>query len=526
MMHISHLLIVITIVLLYSLYTNASVASTVSSPPPSSSSSSTSSTTSSTSTTTSIATFGFNTIKGNDILTSLQQYNNNNNIFYIKLSKPSNLITFDKVDTVIVNINDNHYIDDSLLEISSYIIENSIYRGTLTNLLILIDNDNPKLIDKVNKIINDAYNLLKKYNNEQRLLLEQLVSIDIVSLTSIDKESLSNIIQQKITSSQSLLSLKDANQILSSLSSSSSSSSSSLSSTSIVKENDKAAEACNAIVEAFVANLVDRLPPNVPFQGSVMDLDEFTSFVSTAVVTAAEVNNEQYLDVFTKYEASSSMNRAYYRARIGATIAVYPIYREAIEALLAKTLENFDAAVKKIKPNSSLVQSLRKQAAISVNDFTSKASTLQKGIKSILTKSSVGLFGSSAIRNKQLLSSIDARLSVGYDTNKLYKLLSEACKERENSLFVQGAYNPFIRSMPFPPTKINLNYLVDPRAASFGLTYDKLYDEHKDGAAINRAEPLIINGVAKIPFDLNEHAKPKESKPWYSVIKELWDNLE
>jgi hypothetical protein len=80
--------------------------------------------------------------------------------------------------------------------------------------------------------------------------------------------------------------------------------------------------------------------------------------------------------------------------------------------------------------------------------------------------------------------------------------------------------------MPFPPTKINLNYLVDPRAASFGLTYDKLYDEHKDGAAINRAEPLIINGVAKIPFDLNEHAKPKESKPWYTVIKELWDNLE
>ena len=518
MMHISHLLIVITIVLLYSLYTNASVASTVASPPSSTSTSTSSS--SSSSTTTSIATFGFNTIKGNDILTSLQQYNNNNNIFYIKLSKPSNLITFDKVDTVIVNINDNHYIDDSLLEISSYIIENSIYRGTLTNLLILIDNDNPKLIDKVNNIINDAYNLLKKYNNEQRLLLEQLVSIEIVSLTSIDKESLSNIIKQKITSSQSLLSLKDTNEILSSLSLSSSSSSHS------IKENDKAAEACNAIVEAFVANLVDRLPPNVPFQGSVMDLDEFTSFVSAAVVTAAEVNSEQYLDVFTKYEASSSMNRAYYRARIGATIAVYPIYREAIEALLAKTLENFDTSIKKIKPNSSLVQSLKKQAAISVNDFTSKASTLQKGIKSILTKNSVGLFGSSAKGNKQLLSSIDARLSVSYDTHKLHKLLSEACKERENSLFVQGAYNPFIRSMPFPPTKINLNYLVDPRAASFGLTYDKLYDEHKDGAAINRAEPLIINGVAKIPFDLNEHAKPKESKPWYTVIKELWDNLE
>jgi hypothetical protein len=174
MMHISHLLIVITIVLLYSLYTNASVASTVASPPPSSTS-----TSSSTSPpTTSIATFGFNTIKGNDILTSLQQYNNNNNIFYIKLSKPSNLITFDKVDTVIVNINDNHYIDDSLLEISSYIIENSIYRGTLTNLLILIDNDNPKLIDKVNNIINDAYNLQGKLN--QLLKNDQIIRVVVI----------------------------------------------------------------------------------------------------------------------------------------------------------------------------------------------------------------------------------------------------------------------------------------------------------------------------------------------------------
>ena len=64
----------------------------------------------------------------------------------------------DKVDTVIGYIDDSHYIDDNLLEIAQNIIENSIYRGTSTKLIILIDNEDPKLVDKVKKIINSIWN--------------------------------------------------------------------------------------------------------------------------------------------------------------------------------------------------------------------------------------------------------------------------------------------------------------------------------------------------------------------------------
>ena len=347
----------------------------------------------------------------------------------------------------------------------------------------------------------------------------------------MDRESLSNTIDQKSEFSHSTLNIKDASTILLTSSTTTStssllySSSSSPSSSIQSKENNKAVDVCNEIVEAFVNDLIERLPPNVQFQGSITDLDEFINFISAAVVTAIEINNEKYSDVFTKYESTLSMNRACYRARIGAAGAVYSIYRDTIESLVSKTLENFDIAVKKIKPNSSLVHSLKKQVVISANDFISKATTLQKGFKSILTKNSVGIFSSQAGRNKQFMSSIDAQFSNNYYRNKLLKMLFDACKEREESLFVQGVYNPYIRSMPFPPTKINLNYLVDPRTALFGLSYKKLYDEHKDGATIDRADQLLVPGVAKMPFDPNEHATPKDSKPWYSIIKDLWDNL-
>ena len=35
-------------------------------------------------------------------------------------------------------------------------------------------------------------------------------------------------------------------------------------------------------------------------------------------------------------------------------------------------------------------------------------------------------------------------------------------------LFLSGAYNPYVRDMPIPPTKLSFNYLLDPAGLSYG----------------------------------------------------------
>ena len=44
-------------------------------------------------------------------------------------------------------------------------------------------------------------------------------------------------------------------------------------------------------------------------------------------------------------------------------------------------------------------------------------------------------------------------------------------------LFLSGAYNPYIRDMPIPPTKLSFNYLLDPKGMSYGR-YDSVRFSH------------------------------------------------
>lgn len=105
------------------------------------------------------------------------------------------------------------------------------------------------------------------------------------------------------------------------------------------------------------------------------------------------------------------------------------------------------------------------------------------------------------------------------DVRVMQAKLAELCADKERTLFLQGSYNPFVRTLPIPPLHININYLIDPRAMKFGLYYDKLYDEHVDGIASNRAAPLLIPGRTNLAFDPNDHAIPSEVKPpWWKVL--------
>lgn len=107
--------------------------------------------------------------------------------------------------------------------------------------------------------------------------------------------------------------------------------------------------------------------------------------------------------------------------------------------------------------------------------------------------------------------------------NELRRVLSQMLREREDFMVVQGLINPFVRQLPFPPTHINFNYLVDPRALYAMREYNSLYDEHRDSYTLNRADPLEFKGVASSPFDPNLRPTPKEKMdPWWVVVKDFF----
>lgn len=102
------------------------------------------------------------------------------------------------------------------------------------------------------------------------------------------------------------------------------------------------------------------------------------------------------------------------------------------------------------------------------------------------------------------------------------------------ALQLSGSVNPYLRTWPFPPLHINVNYLVDPRAYALSREFDPLYDEHKEGVfAPGRAEPIVVPGVPATPFDPNERARPVSSTPpvapwqkFQTAVKDLFSDDE
>ena len=108
------------------------------------------------------------------------------------------------------------------------------------------------------------------------------------------------------------------------------------------------------------------------------------------------------------------------------------------------------------------------------------------------------------------------------ESSLLWDQLEKACKARVDTLFLMGAYNPFIRKYPFPPVHLNLNYLIDPRSLLFDAQFNRLYDEHVEGSAINRADNLILPGVSQVVFHPNRHPRAKEETPWWRTLMDFY----
>ena len=109
------------------------------------------------------------------------------------------------------------------------------------------------------------------------------------------------------------------------------------------------------------------------------------------------------------------------------------------------------------------------------------------------------------------------------EIKKIENYIKLKCQDRINTLFLGGSYNPYIRNVPYPPIHININYLIDPKIIKLNSQYNPLYDQHKEGSCENRADPMMIPGIASIPFDPNQQPITTEvSIPWWQLVKDFF----
>jgi len=109
------------------------------------------------------------------------------------------------------------------------------------------------------------------------------------------------------------------------------------------------------------------------------------------------------------------------------------------------------------------------------------------------------------------------------EIKKMNIYLKLKCQDRINLLFLGGSYNPYIRNVPYPPIHININYLIDPKIILLNSQLNPLYDQHKEGICEHRADPMIIPGIASIPFDPNQKPISTEvTTPWWQLVKDFF----
>jgi hypothetical protein len=114
---------------------------------------------------------------------------------------------------------------------------------------------------------------------------------------------------------------------------------------------------------------------------------------------------------------------------------------------------------------------------------------------------------------------------LGNSFTKIRDQLVREVEDLEATLRLQGSYNPYLRVSPWPPTHINVNYLMDPRTVGSNMGYSSLYDFHKEGSiATNRADSLLIPGLAAVPFNPRELPVPPKEKPWWRIISDFYRN--
>ena len=272
------------------------------------------------------------------------------------------------------------------------------------------------------------------------------------------------------------------------------------------------AVACNKLTKYLFSLLDSFQDALVSSSNGMVDLDSLRSIIRNASETI-----EMDMAVI---EQKWSKTKAYKDAVVVIQTKLLSILVSAYDsmslALLNAAKSEIRKITRKVPPGQSLVQKLKASARVALKSFEADLNKLRLD--------TCHFWGD--LQNSELLSlSSPSSLPIKHlltmrHVDELRAYCDACVKDRHESQFLQGSYNPFVRTAPFPPTHLNFNYLLDPRGLRFGYEYDRLYEENKDGIASHRADPLFIPNIARIPFDPNQHPVGEDDAAWLTVLRE------
>ena len=276
---------------------------------------------------------------------------------------------------------------------------------------------------------------------------------------------------------------------------------------------------CANVADKFLSALAPKL--NALSAASASGVSGVGAQEMIAIVDSALLSIEdEILDMNSRFGKTKTFKDAVLRCRMGLQSLIVDSYRNLLSSALSVAKSDFNNGMRRLGPGAGLVKVLSELSAKNVAEFEKTAKATQETVLETFN----GWQKDSPLLGAKLLKGTNIASLLGYRTEakNFAKYCAKRSKDHVDTLFLQGVYNPFVRTASYPPTHLNLNYLIDPRSIGFEIEHRSHYDTHDDCITPNRGDALYLPNTARIPFDPNTLPKGKTDSSWWQQLKDFY----
>eukprot|EP00981_Chlorochromonas_danica_P013663 scaffold6634_cov229-Ochromonas_danica.AAC.7 len=266
---------------------------------------------------------------------------------------------------------------------------------------------------------------------------------------------------------------------------------------------DKARELVSSFIDIFDKNLARKS------EAIGLNWNSTKDALRSVLRDSQQLHAQQYGDLFREIEGSKGIKAARSLAAVHVLSALTAIYDQLTGKFLTYLVNAFEKTAPKIPVSATIRKDLKKLSETALTKYTDILRMMQEDLNALLADN----YGE-GILQADLLSFSSSPLFSVHQMRSQLELVSKQVVEK---LLAQGTINPFLRTSIFPPTHININFLISPQTSPVSK---ELYDEHLPGVSERRAYPMRFDGVAQYPFDFNEVPKSTErEESWLDMLK-------
>ena len=278
---------------------------------------------------------------------------------------------------------------------------------------------------------------------------------------------------------------------------------------------------CSKVVDAFLKSFDsenEALLKNT-FPGFSVGAAELRGVIDNAL----EVLLKQIeIENIGEYKDTLAYINAAHRARLGLASIVLTYHRKLLLSAVASSKDTFNQKIRRVGAGRNFATTLKSLANAHINEFIASSIELQNDICTCFIETLTSPLLSCKKLGKM---NLDSMLGYNAEMDSLSIYCYKATKERMDHLFLQGSYNPFVRTANFPPLHLNLNYLIDPRSIPFEFEHRRHYDVHSDTIATNRGDLLHVPNTATIPFSPNYLPQGDKDPSWWQKLQTYYEAL-